>query len=187
MNTNLETVDTLAALIAAHGLEINAAFVPLSRSRNAGKWDSLNWRVTLRAKGRDVLTCDYSSGTAHCPAYKSPSKFANGRRDDYTTRQRIAHECEHGKEARNVFANISHISSGAAILPDARAVIASLAMDSSVLDYSGFAQWADEFGYDADSIKANAIYSECLAHALALRAAIGSAGLAALQEAARDE
>src|SRR5690606_27827140 len=50
-------------LIEEAGLTVAAVFVPWSQSRNKGERSpSLNWRVTLQCKGRDVLTCDYSAG-----------------------------------------------------------------------------------------------------------------------------
>lgn len=71
----------------------------------------------------------------------------------------------------------------APIKPDSCDVMASLVLDSSVLDSAGFEDWAAEFGYDTDSRSAEAIYRACLEHALALRAAIGDSGLEALKTA----
>ena len=59
------------------------------------------------------------------------------------------------------------------IEPDKLDVINSLVMDASVLNSSSFEDWADEFGYDRDSRKAETIYRACLDIALKLRNAIG--------------
>lgn len=168
-------------LIAEAGLTVAAVFVPWSQSRNKGERSpSLNWRVTLQCRGRDVLTCDYSAGSAHCPAYNR--KFntptvnpANEKRDA------IRQECETGFATRGgMFAG--QFKRGEAIEPNARDVIASLLSDSSVLDAGSFADWAADMGMDADSIKARAVYDECIAHAVAFRAAVGPAMFNALVE-----
>jgi hypothetical protein len=79
-----QTIDRAAA-IAALGLTVDAVFVPFSRSRNkAEARHSLNWKVTVRRNGRDVLTCDYGAGTGHCPGYKVSTPPAGYRaRDRY--------------------------------------------------------------------------------------------------------
>lgn len=70
-----KAAETLASL----GLTIESAFVPYSQSRNAGgEWPSLNWRVTVKRNGRDVLATDYSAGVASCPGHaakKPPVHF----------------------------------------------------------------------------------------------------------------
>lgn len=63
---------TPADAIAALGLTIDCVFVPFSQSRNrAEKTPNLNWVVTVKRNGRDVLTTDYSAGMGHCPGYKA--------------------------------------------------------------------------------------------------------------------
>lgn len=63
-----ETIDRAAA-IAELGLTVESVFVPFSQSRNKNeKHKSMNWKVTVKRNGREVLTTDYSAGIAHCPA-----------------------------------------------------------------------------------------------------------------------
>lgn len=170
----------LEAVIAELGLSIRAEFVPFSRSRNkAEKRPSLNWRVTLVRNGRDILTTDYSAGCAHCPAYKLQGLTPSQKREA------IARECETGREIR-YSPDLGVMSTGKPILPDTVAVIWSLTRDADVLSYPGFEGWATDLGFDSDSRKAERIYHECLKHALALRNAIGQAGLDRLIEAGRD-
>lgn len=158
-------------------------FVPFSQSRNAkpredGKvWRSLNWRVTLKRNGRDVLTCDYSAGEAHCPAYNL--------KDPYHRRTGVEFEIEHGKRAARVSDVLGTIG-GKVIEPDACDVLHSLALDADVIDCAGFEDWASNFGYDTDSRKAEAVYRECLEQALKLRAALGEDGLRKLREACQE-
>ena len=161
------------AIISA-GLSIASEFVPFSKSRNAKeKFLSLNWKVTLLHKGRALFTCDYMAGVAHCPAYKLSVKEAGGH-NSIMRHEMLKRECETGR----VYFD------GAPILPDETDVIACLLKDCDALQHAGFDSWCDELGFDSDSIKANAIYNECLQRALALRAAVGDSAFNTLLSAA---
>lgn len=180
-----------AATVASLGLTVESAFVPLSQSRNkTEKYPTLNWKVTVKRNGRDVLTTDYSAGSAHCPAYNASVK-AMGERNSLMRDAAIRFECEHGKAAAAYDSTNSSagyvvrelVLRGKALEPDALDVLASLAMDSDVIDAGGFEEWAGNFGYDVDSRRAEATYRACLETALKLRAALGDDGLAALRNA----
>lgn len=168
------------------GLDLKAAFVPFSQSRNAKPragaaqpWQSLNWKVTIERNGRPVLETDYSQGVGHCPASKAPAS----RFDKWQRARAIGHEIETGRIAKAGFG--STIYAGKPLPPPEIAdILQSLALDSDVLDFPNFAQWADHFGYSEDSRSAESTYRDCLAHALALRSAIGDSALAKLRDAA---
>ena len=174
--------EKLESAMAALGLTVSAEFVPFSQSRNKDSdHRSLNWRVTLQRIGRDILTTDYSAGIAHCPAYKLSVAVAGGQ-NSIMRAGLIEFETEKGKPAptRGLF------SSGKPILPDSVDVVWSLSQESDVLNYGGFEDWAENFGYDPDSRSAESIYRACLDIALKLRNAIGEAGLESLREAGQD-
>ena len=190
----------LQAAIESLGLMISAQFIPFSLSRNKGeKSPSLNWRVTLqrfapgkRVEGetpRDVISFDYSAGCAHCPGYKF--KFAGQASGRYNAQLRdalVAWECENGNKGfyGEGPGSIYRATPKTPLQPDTVSVIHSIVLDSSVLDYSTYESWGTELGYDPDSRKGEAIYRLCLEHALALRAAIGEAGIEALRVAGQD-
>ena len=188
------------------GLSIDAKFVPFSRSRNRGEpHKTLNWVITLMRAGKNVLTCDYSAGAAHCPGYAVKHADPSFRGHDYKTasgkvfpgttsmfrrptpgetiRQYrdalCAAECEDGYPMRGY--PFTRVRGGAPIAPDPVDVVYSLIMDSMVLDYGEFESWAADYGYDTDSRKAIAAYRECLDIALKLRSTIGGAGLERLR------
>lgn len=79
------THDIIDSALADLGLTVESVFVPFSASRNKGEEHrSLNWRVTVKRNGRDVLTTDYSAGIAHCPGhatktpptgYRAPDRY----------------------------------------------------------------------------------------------------------------
>ena len=184
------THDIIDSAIAELGLTIESTFVPFSRSRNKGeKHKSLNWRVTVKCNGRDVLSTDYSAGIAHCPSFgtKPPSPWP----------QAVANwvplatdaECESGFATSRYGFQFGHKAlqdRKRPILPDTRNVIYSLVMDSSVLDAGGFESWAADLDYDTDSRKAESIYRACLEIALSMRAALGDEGMRKLQDAFQD-
>lgn len=182
--------ETVNALAHELGLELRAQFVPFSQSRNAkpragqsAPWKSLNWRVTIERNGREILTCDYSQGVAHCPASKAPAaRFPSN--DD--RQQAINLEIETGFVALPDYLGRPRVSKRPIPAPEIADVLASLAWDSDVLDYPNFESWAENFGYSPDSRAAESTYRQCLSHALALRAAIGDSALARLQAAARE-
>lgn len=72
------------------------------------------------------------------------------------------------------------------IEPNPLDVIYCLMSDCSVLDYCGFTDWAESYGYSDDSISAKAIYDSCVAIALQVRNGLGDDALKALQEAFQD-
>lgn len=206
-------------VLNAMGITVESTFVPFSQSRDkARKMPSLNWRVTIKIHGRDVLTTDYSAGMAHCPGYaakKVPHNFlARGYRrktpDGYRTRaadtwesleqyrEALARaECESGvamrlgkwgKQARiePLGGRPGSSTKNRPINPDPCSVMYSLTMDSDALNSGGFENWARDFGYSPDSIKAKAIYDSCMELALQMLAGFGFDGLAKLQTAFQD-
>lgn len=182
--------EELERVMGELGLTVKAVFVPWSESRSAREWRkenkgkiphardmNLNWRVMLMGEGREIITTDYSAGIGHCLGYKCGAVWTL----DYA--KVIETECSTGKEAK-MLPNSGHIRPGAPIVPDSASVVASLLMDGDALNYSGFEDWADSFGYDTDSRKAEKIYEACLDIALKLRNALGEDGIAKLSTAA---
>lgn len=180
-----EAREKLTAAINAAGLCIRSKFVPFSQSRRKDdKYPSLNWHVTLLRGTKEVITTDYMSGSAHCPAYKNPSLFPGDKKavDKYTTDKRIAEECETGRATWNNFSR----GCGRKIEPDPVNVIWCLIGDCDVLDAGSFEDWAAECGYDTDSRSAEKTYRDCLEIALKLRAVLGDDTLRTLRDAGKD-
>lgn len=182
---------TIAA-IESLGITMNAKFVPFSQSRNAKPragqkepWRSLNWIVTLERNGKAFIETDYSQGVGHCPASK------NWKNNSHLQHRAIAIEIETGFTAIAESWGSGEPRQGRTekhrIAPPAiDEVLHSLIMDSSVLDYASFEDWAPYLGFDADSREAEKTYQACLAIALKLRAGIGEAGIETLRIAFED-
>jgi hypothetical protein len=176
-------------IIQNMGLTVESVFVPFSQSRNAKeKSPSLNWKVTVKRDGREVLTTDYSAGCGHAPSYRQT--WGKRTTEDRDRELMVAWECETGGRALGVKysgrapeAYGTGYQRGDKIKPDTLDVLHSLAMDSDVLDAGGFEQWASDLGYDTDSREAERTYRACLDLALKLRAALGDSGLQDLRNA----
>lgn len=169
----------IKAVLAKHNLTVESVFIPWSQSRNKHeKMPSLNWRVTLKQNGREIITTDYSAGCAHAPSYKYNTA------DKYIRNKMIAAECEQGGEARHMSTSdwvaVPQSKKGT-LKPDSLDVIYSLLIDSEVLDYATFEDWAACFGYDTDSRKDEQVYNACLKIALQFRR-IGESAIAELRD-----
>jgi len=154
----------IKAVLDLHKLTVESKFIPFSQSRNKNeKNPSLNWKVTLKQDGREILTTDYMAGCAHAPSYKQSFKR------DINNERLVMAECEHGGKAKYMstmdFIGVPNSLRGT-LKPDEQDVIYSLLMDSEVLDYSSFEDWADNFGYEQDSRQAEKTYNACMKIAL---------------------
>lgn len=70
--------------------------------------------------------------------------------------------------------------------PHPAEVLYCICSDYAVMDYSSFEDWANSYGYDTDSRKAERIYRECLEQALKLKSILGPNVIAELQELTRE-
>ena len=185
--TEQETLQRAAVRLE---LSVSAKFVPFSQSRSKEQKDcNLNWKVTLQRNGRDIITTDYSAGQAHCPAHKlrkTPNQdLFWPLRFDQVQRAAISAECETGRA--HVIGFSGHIKCiNTPILPDECNVIYMFVDNSDVLNYSGFSDWADNKSYGSDSIKARAIYDDCLSIALNVKQAFTASEWESLQSACQD-
>jgi len=129
-------------------------FVPQSKSRNAGNALTLNFICTIA--GLDV---EYSAGAGHCA--------------NQTNKQATLRECEGEPSAFDAPRTYE---------PSVMDVAHSLRLDACVLDHDDFAGWAQEYGYNSDSIADQKVYQACRSQAEAFRSIIGQAGLDALHQ-----
>jgi len=157
--------------LMADGVSYSAKFVPQSQSRNKDDTrPSLNWRVTV-AKGNVRLETDYMQGCAHIPHYSHAfAKFA-------IYNDAVREACEKGKSRIVPAKSAYDAAQGDRAVPIVRKIPAPefadvlycLVLDAEVLEYSSFDEWAEAFGFDTDSRKAERAYSACLETALKLR------------------
>jgi hypothetical protein len=178
------TEKALAACVAA-GITCTAEFVPFSKSRSAKPIKSpndlsLNWKVTIEKGGATRIVVDYTEGIAHAPSY-------NRTRQGRATSEQFA-AMKYETETGLVAARVGYFNTGKQKIPGPSVsdVMYSLLMDAEAIDHPSFEDWAQDFGYETDSRKAEKIYLACLDHGLKLRAMFGDTGLATLREAFQD-
>ncbi len=184
------------------GITVESKFVPWTQSRNfdperhihkspSGKESlrvqegTLNWKVTLKKDGKEILTTDYSAGIGHLPCYQNWDPKTHGCRLSLHHAEFMEHELQTGK-ACTPDAYAGFVGNQKAILPNPVDVVWSLTLDSTVLDYSTFEDWACDFGYDEDSRKAEQIYKACMEIALKIRNGLGEGTMTKLRELYQD-
>lgn len=168
-------------------LSYAAKFIPQSNSRNAvEKAHSLNWVITLN-RGPHSLTTDYMQGIGHVPGRPSCLRMTlfveeNDKHAAETGRGKW-YQCDGTDGQEKGFHMLRDRRIPAPSLPD---VLHSLVMDSTALGYADFETWAEEYGYDTDSRKAESVYKQCLEIGLKLRAMFGDKKLSELRELFQD-
>lgn len=174
-----EIRENVSALLAKAGITYSAEFVPQSKSRNAGGKPSLNWRVTLAATGwaARTLTTDYMQGVGHVPNYNA----LKGPKDTLFNDGYLRKCAESGR-----YGNPDGITRMPLPAPHVADVVHSLVLDSDVINYGSFEEWARESGYDEDSRSAEKTYQACMEIALKLRQVLGDELIAKLRTALQD-
>lgn len=158
MSNTTEIQKAISNLLDAHGIAYQARFVPfnISRNRNESR-PSLNWFCDFMVQGKQTLSVDYQQGVGHIPAKMTrDSKPGTAHRDN---QERLIAQSGHGL-----------------VKPKPADVLHCIVMDDP-RDLS-FDDWASEYGYDADSRKAEAIYRACQEQTAKGRAFFGPALLA---------
>ena len=153
------TSKSITKKLSAMGLSLDATFIPWSQSRNREeKQKSLNWMITLKREGRRCITTDYMQGIGHIPGFPVQAKMT------VFLDELLTHTCETGR--------VYDYKTGDAASPiklpppNIANVLHCLFLDSDVLNYATFEEWAPDLGYDPDSREAEKIYQACLKIAL---------------------
>lgn len=142
--------------LEAMGVTLAAHFIPQSMSRNAKEArPTLNWRVLVARKDRGAHATDYMQGIGHAPGY--PRGLVR-RLGGMGRNERQA--AEQGTAPRGDWNNPSGMTRR--IPPPALAdVLACLLQDGEGTEWESFESWADNYGYDTDSRKAEEVYRAC--------------------------
>lgn len=169
-------------------LGMKTTFVPWSLSRHAGKKrPCLNWKIVLSRPGRSAkVETDYCQGIGHIPNFRTYPGHPTMDEDAY-----MKNVAERGKYYEKGLPSSHSLALNLCMPtplppPKKEDVLGCLLMDAEALDHPDFESWAEEYGYDEDSRKAEAIYNACLAGGLRLRALLGEEGLRLLGEKLRD-
>ncbi len=144
------------------GVTMTTEYVPTNNAeairKETGHWPMLMYRPTLTwsdGKGRSVThTFDYGAGIGHVRGLKT-SNLTVFDLDVLKAVYETGYNPQYPHEP--------------AYTPELADVLYCLIMDSYVLDYSNFEDWAESLGYDTDSRSAEKTYRACIENALKLR------------------
>lgn len=155
----MKTSEKIVAWACENGLTLQSVFVPFSISRNRdNKISSINYIITLKSAS-GIISTDYSLGCGHVKYVAMKSVNWNCQRVNakMAIAGAVGESCETGKWAQDY--RLFHDKNFPA--PTIDEVLYSLQIDSDVINYDNFEQWANGMGYDSDSIKDFEIYKAC--------------------------
>lgn len=169
----------LDALIASLDLNYTVTFVPASQAPSDDNWECVTWDVVIK-RGCAELRTRYHSGLACLPGLGNPLRRTSAIDKNI---KRAVETGEYPLDWSNARDSIRRKPIPA---PELRDVLYALVMESDVLNYSDFEEWAGNFGYNTDSRKAERTYRACLDIGLKLRNMLGDTTLTQLREAFQD-
>ena len=187
--TEDEALADIKVILDKVKLKYTTEFVPYSQSRSYKKDEfvrnkNLNWKVGFYLPSGYGFQTDYSQGQGHIPNYNRKIWRTSNGRFNLIAEQAINQIVETGYySSTSSFCN----SKGAPIPhPKMYDVLGCLLSDADVLNYPCFEDWAENYGYEVDSRKAEKIYKDCLELGLKMRVMFGEPTLSQLQELFRD-
>lgn len=181
----------LLSFIDSLDIKYSAEFIPFSKSRNKDNKDpSLNWKVTI-SKSHCSITTDYTQGVGHIPGNDNGIYNAPHKRD---YEKLVAENGKYTKvlpkmsNGRTDYFEAWSLMRARLTLPAPKLidVLYCLIIDTDVLNYANFEDWAGELGYDTDSRKGESIYKACLDIALQLRVILGNSNMDKLKDLFQD-
>lgn len=173
----------LDTVLADFGMDV--VHVPTKMDHSEGAWNALKYVVTIFYKQRLITTTNYSMGVGHIPGYSLIGFRGRG----MTIHEESMVNTILAKGAGEIISVAKQTQLSLVvkpIRPKLVDVMYSLLSDGSAIDHADFESWAQEYGYDTDSRKAEATYRLCLDIGLKFRAVLGEAKLAEMREAFQD-
>lgn len=139
------------------------------------KWECDQWNITLYRTGKkECFNTQFYTGIGHRVLSPMGETYKRRIKQDYKNSVNLAHQLKQN-EKENAKPQIPHVAS----------ILHSLTLDASANDYS-FNDWCNDYGYDADSIKALGIYQACCNTAKELQKLFNRSELSALSELLQD-
>lgn len=140
----------------------------------------LNWMCTL-SRGKRSFDAEFHQGYA---LIKGLPKT----KDIYLQKEMIRLICETGYMHEILEPWQRPVRSNKRVTePLLKEVLYYLCLDAQVLNYATFEEWANEYGYEEDNRKAEALYRECITQSLKLSNLIGSTTIESLNDAYAEE
>lgn len=130
-------------------------------------WPHIAYKVMLEFNGREVITTDYKLGVGHVDPKRAFIGSVVSRPMLATDEQSMLLTWQSKPGAafkdKQLQANVAaKLAKSQKVVPELGDVLHSLILDGEAFfNAQSFEDWAGEFGYDADSRKAEAIYRVC--------------------------
>lgn len=140
----------------------------------------LKYVVHVFYKEQLIITSEYSMGVGHIPGY---SLFGGRGAHTIHDMEMLGTILSTGKGRITKPHGGTVFKDGPAILPELKDVLYCLVQDGQAIEYLSFEDWAIEYGYDADSRKAEDIYNTCRDIGNTLRIKLGYEMLNELRDA----
>lgn len=182
-------MEELKQLIASLGLEMSVLSAPFNPNMPE---DMFHWVCCITRPNGGLLNTAFSTGGGLLKVRDKLLRptFSDVQYNDLLKAKKqlgsVYYDFKLGKFV-NYYGRTSQWDAGVYSLvfeakpPTIEDVLSSLALESSVLDYATFEEWATDFGYDTDSIKAEKTYRACLENTLRFRNFLGEENLKKLQ------
>lgn len=182
--TERNRVEELTAL----GFKLAILRGPTGEVDKNGKdsWPHIAYRVSLTLNGKEILATDYKLGIGHVkPVKLFTSNLTTDERSMLETWQRKPYANFINKQLQaDVAAKLARQQK---VVPELDDVLHSLLLEGETFfNAQSFEDWAGDFGYDADSRKAEGIYRACDSIGRQLAAGIPKAILEKAREIVQD-
>jgi hypothetical protein len=169
---------TLDQLIAPFGMDCVHIPTDMDSKTEDGWGPFLEWGVHVFYKQKLVVAMPYRAGIAHIPGYAEYFKGRQAKTDEDF--RRLNKILKSGK------GDLCQPHNQMEIRPELKEVLYSLVSDGDAVNYGDFESWAENYGYDTDSRRAENIYKKCLLIGRALVSALGTEGYEQLCTAYQD-
>ncbi len=191
MTTEAQTIrKNVTAYLKEINVTYSAVFVPQRLSRHSDNKDkSINWRVMFHHDTRDTeFSTHYMQGIGHLPTPKIPSTATIRHYAQREREKMAAEEGTHYSEYKWGMGRTGLYGSKIQMLPQpiAADVLYCLVLDADAIDCVTFEEWADNYGYDTDSRKAEDIYNECRKQSREMRKVFTQAQILHIAELVRE-
>jgi hypothetical protein len=157
------------------------------------RWTCIHYRVEVKIGDKTVIKTDFYLGVGHV---KKPTKYLQYNKHLAALPARHRNMLDHWIDRPSVkfidqetFSEVvAAVAKATKVAPTLDQVMASLILDGSpCFDHQSHKDWCDDFGYDADSMRAKKMYNQCMETGQAIARHLPNTTLYALRNWASEQ